>query len=172
MLLVEVSDQLGIHDVTSTNPGPLLWTVSLPVQASPWRRGTWDGPHGPLELEFHCCQSDDLLDGEGAHEPRRQLPELHLKRQVPGGEPHPLANPVNWSRGPTAISLYGIVAYGAQKGRPRQGPRPIAELIRELWAYFTHTRMEDHEVGYREVMQWSPASRFWFFLSVCPLDCG
>lgn len=64
-------------------------------------------PHGPRELKPHRRPADEPPDGKKALKPWLQLPGLHQKWQVPGEEPHPVAN---------LVGLCGVTANGAQGG--------------------------------------------------------
>jgi len=53
-----------------------------------------------------------------------------------------------------------------------KGDMPVAELVRELWAYSTHSKCADQEDGWRAVMQRNAVSKSWFARSVRPLVWG
>ena len=55
-------------------------------------------PYGPGKPKTYHLWVDDAGDGKGSNKPGSQLAVLHLKGQVTGGEPDPLANLIGRSR--------------------------------------------------------------------------
>lgn len=53
-----------------------------------------------------------------------------------------------------------------------KGDRPVAELMKELWAYSTQGRCVAQEDWRQEATQCKADSRLCLAFSVCPLDCG